>query len=625
MKVKARIISFCLFICITFSVNAADIYVSPNGSDTNPGTKEKPLATVAMALRMAREMRRLKEPNVYGVMIRIIVQQGTYNLHEPILIRPEDGGQEHSPTIITAAPGEKVIFSGGTSVTGWSKPKKKIPGLPASAQSKVWVAPAPEVGGRLLEFRQLWINEQKGIRARDRNGDSMNRILNWHHQTEKCIIPLPPTPALDNVATLEMVIHQWWAIAILRIKSMIIRGDSAELSFHQPESRIQSEHPWPAPWLSKKTGNSAFFLTNAIQLLDEPGEWFLDMKNRQVVYWPRQGEDMPTANVVAPVLETLLRVQGTIDNFVQNVHFTGLNFQYTTWLRPSQAGHVPLQAGMYLLDAYKLKIPGTPDKKGLENQAWIGRQPAGVELSYAYSTSFNRCSFKHMAATGLDYIRGTSSDEVTGCFFYDIGGTAIQAGTFSDEGVETHLPYNPANQLELCKSLTIRNNYITQCANEDWGCVGISAGYVRDIKIEHNELSYLPYSGICVGWGWTKTINAMRNNRIHANHVHHYAKHMYDVGGIYTLSAQPGSVISENVVHSIFTAPYAHDPTHWFYMYLDEGSSYMTIKDNWLEKDKIMKNANGPGNVWENNGPMVDEKIKNAAGLEPAYRDLLKK
>lgn len=618
MNWKATVMIFC-FCSLAIAVQAADIWVSPNGSDNYPGTKEKPMATVSMALRKAREMRRLHDAGISGG-IRIIVQQGTYTLQEPIFVRPEDSGTPESPTTIEAAPGEQPVFSGGIEIKNWSKPTQRILGLPASAQNEVWVAAAPQVGGKFLEFRQLWINEQKAVRARDRNGDSMNRILNWNHQTEKCWIPFSLPGALNKENSVEMIIHQWWAIAILRIKSMNVQGDSAELSFHQPESRIQSEHPWPAPWLSKKTGNSAFYLTNAIQLLDQPGEWFLDMHNHRIIYWPRPGEDMRTANVVAPVLQTLLSVQGTIDNPVSYVSFKGLDFRYTSWLRPSQAGHVPLQAGMYLLDAYKLKIPGTPDKKGLENQAWIGRQPAGVELSYVQYTGFDHCRFTHMAATGLDYVRGTNKDSITGCLFYDIGGTAIQAGTFSDPGFETHLPFNPADERELCRNLSIKNNLITNCTNEDWGCVGISAGYVQGINIEHNEVSNVSYSGICVGWGWTKTINAMRNNRIHANLVHHYAKHMYDVGGVYTLSAMPGSVISENYIHTILTAPYAHDPEHFFYMYLDEGSSYITIKDNYTEKEKYMKNANGPGNVWENNGPMVSEKIKNAAGLEPAYR-----
>ena len=603
------------------TVQAADIWVAPDGSDTNAGTKEKPMATVAMALRKAREMRRLNDPAIANG-IHIIIQNGTYTFCEPLFVRPEDSGTPASPTVIEAAPGAQPVFSGGAVVTGWRKTTEKIPGLPAAAQGNVWVAPAPSIAGRLPEFRQLWVNEQKAIRARDRNADSMNRILSWNHQTEQCWIPKPAVSGWDKKSLPEMVIHQWWAIAVLRIKSVMVQGDSALLSFHQPESRIQSEHPWPAPWISQKTGNSAFYLTNAIQFLDQPGEWYLDRQQQRIIYWPRSNEHMQTANAVVPVMEHLVQVEGTIDRPVSYVYFKGINFSYTSFMRPSQAGHVPLQAGMYLLDAYKLKIPGTPDKKGLENQAWIGRQPAAVTLQFVHNTGFEHCRFSHMAATGVDYIKGSYNDTIVGCAFNDIGGTAIQAGIFSDPGFETHLPYNSADERDLCRNLSINNNFITNCANEDWGCVGISAGYVQGINIDHNEVSDVAYSGICVGWGWTKTINAMRNNRIHANLVHHYAKHMYDVAGIYTLSAQPGSVISENCVHTILKAPYAHDPNHFFYMYLDEGSAYITLKDNWCEAEKFMKNSNGPGNTWDNNGPMVADSIKNAAGLEAGYRGL---
>jgi hypothetical protein len=609
-------------VCILPLMGMSQIFVSTNGSDTNPGTTTQPKASLHAALRQAREMRRLYDPAVKDG-IHIIVKGGTYQLQEPVFIRPEDAGTPESPLFIEAAPGEQPVFSGGVTVNGWKKVTATVPGLPAVANGKVWVADAPLVSGAVIDFRQLYVNGKKAIRARDRDADSMNRILSWDHKAEQCWIRVPKTASLVNAARLEMVIHQWWAIAVLRIKKIAIQGDSACLSFYQPESHIQNEHPWPAPWISKQTGNSAFYLTNAVQFLNTPGEWFLDKQQRKLYYWPLPGEDMTKAEVMAPYLETLLRVEGTIDNTVSNVHIKGLAFQYSTWLRPSQQGHVPLQAGMYMLDAYKLKTPGTPDKAGLENQAWIGRQPAAVQLTYVSNTSFADCGFAHLGATGIDYIKGSDKDSITGCLFHDISGTAIQTGTFSEEPFETHLPFTPADERVLCRNLTISNNYILNAANEDWGCTGISAGYVQGININHNELSDLPYSGICVGWGWTKSMNAMRNNRIRSNYIHHYAKHMYDVAGIYTLSAQPGSIISENRIDSIYKAPYAHIPTHWFYLYTDEGSAYFTVKDNWCPAEKFLQNANGPGNDWQNNGPQVADSIKHKAGLLPAYRHLL--
>lgn len=581
------------------------------------------MATPAAALRHARELRRLNDPSIKGG-IHIILHGGTYRLYEPVFIRPEDSGTPESPTIIEAAEGEAPVCSGGQPVTNWKKLNSSVSGLPALASKQVWVAELPYHPLSLTGFRQLWINNVKAVRARDVSGDSMTRILNWNRETETCVIPLNKALLTGNTAGLEMCIQQWWAIANLRIQSMEARGDSAILHFLQPESKIQSEHPWPAPWLSKETGNSPYYLSNAIQLLDEPGEWYYDIPTRKLYYWPRQNEQLRTAVAVIPELETLLRIEGTAERPVTDVYIRNIAFEHTGWLRPSQKGHIPLQAGMYLLDAYKLKQPGTPAKAGLENQAWIGRQPAAVELTYAHRIRITGCSFQHLGATGLDLKKGTRYDTIAGCLFRDIAGTGIQAGVFSDEAFETHLAYDPADERELCRDILLANNLVNRVANEDWGCVGISAGYVRDFHITHNEVSEVPYSGICVGWGWTKAVNAMRNNLVYANKVHHYAMHVYDVGGIYTLSAMPGTLITENYIDAIYKAPYPHDPNHWFYYYLDEGSSYITVKNNWSPADKVMRNANGPGITWENNGPGVADSIKINAGIQSTYPNLLK-
>lgn len=601
----------------------AEIWVAPDGSDTNAGTKEKPLASFQLALRKIRELRRLNDASI-SKGAHIYLQNGLYALNEPVFIRPEDSGTPTSPTIIEAAPNEKPVLSGGVLIKNWQKLKGTVAGLPKEAVGKVWVADAPDVGGRRLEFRQLWVNGEKAVRAKDTPYPIMNRILSWNKQEQTCWIPKPKFGDLAEAEGLEMLIHQWWAIANLRVKRIEVQGDSAKLWFHQPESRIQSEHPWPAPWLSKETGNSAFYLTNAIQFLNQPGEWFLDTKAEKIYYLPRPNENLATAQVIAPVLETLVRIAGTVDHPVSNVLFKGISFQHTGWLRPSQQGHVPHQAGLYMLDAYKLKIPGTPDKKSLENQAWVGRPAAAVDVNFVQHTSFENCRFEHMAATGLDYHKGVQDNLIQGNLFKDIGGTGIMAGVFADEATEIHLPYNPADEREVCQNLTISNNLITNVTNEDWGCVGIGAGYVRGITIEHNDISDVGYSGISMGWGWTRTINAMRNNRVVANKIHHFAKHLYDAAAIYTLSAQPGSVIVENDIDSVYKAPYVHLPAHWFYLYTDEGSSYFTIKDNWTPSEKYLQNANGPNNVWEHNGPQVADSIRDNAGLQAPYRHLLR-
>jgi hypothetical protein len=610
---------------LALDITALNIYVSPTGSDINQGTVDKPMATLSMALRKVRNLRRLKDTTIIGG-VHIILRGGLYRLEEPVIIRPEDSGNPNSPTFIEAATGENPVLSGGIPVTNWIK-SGSIPGLPKEAIGKVWEAESPHIGGRLQEFRQLWINNIKANRASDYDeGKILNRILSVNKAKEELWIPKPQFGSIQDAGQMEFFIHQWWAIAILRVKSVTIIGDSACVKFHQPESRIEFEHPWPAPFIDEKknqNGNSAFFFMNSIRFLDRPGEWFQDQKNGKIYYWPREGENLSQAICTAPVLENIVQIEGSLDNPVSYIQFKGIHFEHASWLRPSNAGHVPLQAGMFLLDAYKLKIPGTPDKAGLENQAWIGRQKSGVTIKNANHITFERCDFKHMAATGIDFICGTNNNKIVGCIFNDIGGTAIQMGFFGDDNFEAHLPYNPSDEREVCSHEYIANNLITNVTNEDWGCVGISVGYANNITIEHNEINNLNYSGICVGWGWTGTVNCMRNNKVTANNIHHFAKNMYDVGGIYTLSAQPNTEISRNSIHHLEKAPYTHDVNHYQYIYFDENSSYIRAIDNWTEKDKFFSNTPGPGNEWKNNGPQVSEEIKNEAGLEKGFRDLL--
>lgn len=147
---------FVTAICILCShwLLADEIWISPKGSDFNDGTRQFPKATLTSALRQAREWRRTEDNRIQGG-ITIYMEGGTYAFYEPVFIRPEDSGTKESPTIIRSVGDEKVILSGGISINGWKK------------QGKVWVADVPAFNGRPLDFRQLWVNGKKAVRARD--------------------------------------------------------------------------------------------------------------------------------------------------------------------------------------------------------------------------------------------------------------------------------------------------------------------------------------------------------------------------------------------------------------------------------------------------------------------------
>ena len=614
MKKTFIYLSFIIFLGWFPSLFAGEIYVSLQGNDKNPGTKEAPFYTLNRAIKQAREWRRLNRPEVAGG-IYIRLEEGVYAQRNSLFLRPEDSGTPDSPTVICAVDGAHPVISGGVAVTGWKRGCNH-PAIPEKLRQKIWSAEAPLIGNRRVETRQMWVNGHKVQRAAQFPDGGLEQMIDFNPEEQTITIPVSQNvnpKRLQNAGQLEMIFHQRWAIAILRVKSIDAKDGQAVVRFHEPESHLEFAHPWPQPVIGGEKGNSSFCLTNALELLDQPGEWFQEYPSGTIYYYPQAGENMETAEVIIPALETLVTIDGTLSRPVKHIQFNGITFAHTSWMRPSFQGHVTLQGGFPLLDAYKLQEPGLPEKAELENQAWIIRPETAIRVRGAEHIDFKHCTFRHLSSTGLDYEWAVTASSVEDCQFTDIGGTALLVGAFPDGGFETHVPFIPADVRELCSHITIRNNFISNVTNEDWGCVGIGAGYVRNMDISHNEVCHLNYSGICVGWGWTSLESGMCNNRIEANYVHHFARRLYDAGGLYTLSNQPGSVMRNNRIEHLIEAPYATNDRA-FYIYLDEATDGYTMENNWCPAERFDSNRPGKKNVWKNNGPQVADSIKYKAG-----------
>ena len=488
--------SLLLFVCSNFF--AGDIIVSEGES-------------LHHALRQAREWRRTNDARCQGG-ITILIKAGRYYMNEPLFIRPEDSGTKDSPLVIRGT-GENH-----TSV---------ICGDPRQKHTQIW----PK--------------------------DGMMRMIDFNTNDRTITIPTPPDDVLTT-KNLEMVVHQRWAIAILRVASMDVQGDKTVVSFMEPESRLEFEHPWPQPVIGGEKGNSSFLLRTTEQ---------------------RDG------------IEQLIIIDGA--NYV---HFEGMTFDKTCWNRPLHKGHVTLQGGFPLVDAYKLAVPGLPWDEGLENQAWIERPVSAVTVRNAHHIEFNSVLFQNLAATALDFVDNISDCLVQKCTFGNIGGTAIMGGSFAESPMEVHRPYQ--HLAERCQRLTIEQNFIVDATTEDWGAVGIALGYVRHCTVSRNYVSRVNYSGICVGWGWTSHDTGMEHNRIVDNKVSYYARQLYDAGGIYTLSNQPGSSICNNEISQPFPAPYATND-RGFTIYLDAHTDGFTITGNTTEgrlirRKEIGDNQPGP-------------------------------
>lgn len=591
-----RLLSLLPLLLLPSLLTAGEIRVSPRGDDRADGTAEHPLRTPHAALQRAREWRRTADPRIEGG-IDILFEPGVYPLDEPLFIRPEDSGTAASPTRFRSAdPEHPVIWSGGAELTGWQR------------EGRLWVAEAPRIQQRPLLTRQLWSAETLLPRAQLLEEGRLERLIAFDPDTETITIPRPAVEGLEDAPQLEMLIHQRWAVALLRVRELRCKGDRAVVRFHEPESRLEFTHPWPQPVIDGERGSSSFTLLNARELLDRAGEWWQDYATGRIYYLPTESEtEAPCLTV--PRLRRLVTIAGTARRPVRHIRFEGIVFRHAAWDRPTYEGHVTLQGGFPLLDAYKLQeqvgFAWDPD---LENQAWVERPDAAVSVRWAEWIAFDGCRFRQLGATGLDYAAGVRDATVERCLFRDIGGSAILVGPFGEGASEQHIPYPlTSSEEELCERIRIFDNRIADATQEDWGAVGIGAGYVRDTEILCNTIERVNYSGIAVGWGWTSCETGMRNNRIAGNTVLDYARQLYDAGGIYTLSNQPGSVIEANDIGLPCDAPYATND-RGFCIYLDAMTDGYTIRDNYCPEARFGTNRPGAAVVWGTNGPAVDRK-----------------
>ena len=566
---KSIIAAMVLLICPQW-MKAGEIYVAEGQS-------------IADAIKQAREWRRLAKKGLAeyqakiedGITIRIAA--GRHNLTKPLFIRPEDTGNVQSPTRIAGEDG--AIISGGVAVGEWTR-----------HEGNIYVAQTPRVNGRMVETRQLWCDGRKAHLAQLSPLGTLDTITGLDKDKRQITIDAKSIEGLNLKGDrLEMFLCQRWAVAILRVKDI----KNGVMTFHEPESELEFSHPWPQP-VVEGDNRSAYTLRNAYSFLNEQDEWYQD--GDKIYYYSETGAPR---NVVIPYLTSLLNIEGSEETPVENLTIENICFEHTAWLRPSLEGLVTLQGGFRLLDAYKLPIEGLYHKAGLENQAWIARAEMAVGVKNCRNIAFDRCTFQHFGATALDLVDNVSASGITNCHFQDIGGTALQLGTFPDGPFETHIPYIPANPQRLCNNILIKGNTIHDATNEDWGCVGISAGYVSDVVIEENHVYDLNYSGIFVGWGWTKLDSSMKRNIIRNNKVHDFALQLYDAGGIYTLSNQPESQIVDNEIYNIGQAPYATN-NRAFYIYFDEATDGFLVKGNKIHdknkapNEKFGYNQQGP-------------------------------
>ncbi|MFD7498734.1 right-handed parallel beta-helix repeat-containing protein [Streptomyces sp. NPDC059832] len=479
-----------------------------------------------------------------GRDVRVLLKNGTYELDQPLELGPADSGKNGRTVTWTAAPGARPVLSGGQDITGW---RQNTDGT--------WTADVPAGA----DPRQLFIDGRRATRARGEacaastcdatktgmTGAVATGIAQWQRPTDA-----------------EAVIRVRWRNYHCRITG--VNGDV--MTFAQPcwtNSSSGTDRTGPA-WDSTTVDSTRYsgvaHFENAPELLDQPGEFVWDSKDRTVTYLPRKGENMRHARAVTPHTEQLLVVDGAHD-----VTVSGIGFAYAAYRRPgTDEGYAGMQAGLTLTGA-----TGPVDHAG----RFYTKPSAAVTVRRGQRVSIDNARFSRLGGAGAILEAGTKDSSVTRSSFTDLSSGAVYVG--DTEPMPSAALAGERN--------TVAHNTITRSGVEFTDSVGIWAGYEAGLTVDHNSLDHLPYSGISVGWGWNqpesqKSVlrdNKVTNNRI--THVMEVAQEQHDGGAIYTQGAQPGTVVSGNYINRSAFGNTERDGNG---IYLDEQSSHIVVEKN---------------------------------------------
>ncbi|MBN1674711.1 MAG: right-handed parallel beta-helix repeat-containing protein [Kiritimatiellae bacterium] len=532
---------------------ADDLYVSTTGNDRwsgrlpnpNAARTDGPLATLEKARDVLRGRRR---GGAWRGPCTVWLRGGRYFLDRPLVFGPEDS----APVTYAAYPGERPVLDGGCRIEGWRKERLR--------GREVWVADIPAVRDGTWYFRQLFVNDRRARRSRwpkvdrapgQRNflriagvpGLTIEEAGRRHGGQAAFELARGDMKDAEHPADVEAVVLHLW----IDERMPVAEYDPATRVLRSTRRSVRPLRDDRAPRWAK------YYLDNVFETLGEPGEWYLDRKAGRVTYVPRRGERIGQIEAYAPRLLHLLTIEGDPDNgrFVSDLRFVGLDFEHAEWEQPAVT---PRRSG-----------PG-PDLPLASASQAASALSAALVLRGARCCAIEDCRVRHVGWYGIELGEGCTDNRMVGNELADLGGGGIKLAGADARG--------PAARRTGANRIT--DNHIHDGGEVFHAAVGILAMHAFANVIAHNHIHDLFYSGISCGWVWGYADNVSKDNRIEANHIHDLGfAWLSDMGGIYTLGVQPGTLIRGNVIHDIEQAVYGG----WG-IYLDEGSSHILVENN---------------------------------------------
>ncbi len=505
---------------------AKDFYVSPRGSDSNPGTKAKPFATLQRARDAIRGARRNGPLPIGG--ISVWVRAGNYPLSHTLKLTAEDSGTPEAPIVYRAYPGEEVRLTGGKQVTGFVPVTDEtiLQRIDSLYRGKILQVNLKAQG--ITDFGRL---SPRGFGMPPQPSalevffqDRPMTLARWPNQGFVKIVTVPdagtivdihaPGSKAGRLTYAEDRPKRWgekpedvwlhgywrydWADSYVKVES--IDAQKREIVIQAPQSTYGY-----AP------GQTYYYL-NVLEELDQPGEWCLDRRSGILYFWPPASLE-----------------QGKVSVSLLNEPLVS----------PQEASYLTLQGFI------------------LENT-----RGNGVEIKGGSHNLIAGCTLRNLGNLAVA-VQGGTQHGVLSCDIYETGdggvrleggdrGTLTPAGHYARNNHIHHFSrwcrtYQPALQITGVGNLAT-HNLIHDAPHNAIQLTG------NDHLIELNEIHHVcletqDVGAFYLGRNWTE-----RGNRVRHNFFHHIGEVGRDVRGVYLDDCASGTMVFGNIFYRVTRA-----------------------------------------------------------------------
>ncbi|MGO9109439.1 MAG: right-handed parallel beta-helix repeat-containing protein, partial [Thermoguttaceae bacterium] len=535
------------------------VYVSPSGNDAwsgalaapNSPKSDGPVATLEKARELVRALK--ARPGEKTGPIHVYLRGGTYYLSKPLALSPEDSGTPEAPVTWAAYRNERPTLSGGQRISGWARTSVN--------DHEAWVAKIPENGGPAL-LRELWLEGKRLTRARwpkkgtlevvglsdkEKHGD-------WFHGSNQFRYANEDVKAWSTASDGEAIVANRWVESHLPIASIDEKGHVVHFTKRSVFLLDAGDRYW---------------IENVREFLTESGEFYIDPREKAVYMIAPAGLDPNQAQVVAPRLAQVLRLEGdaAAGRFVQHLTFRGIGFANTEWYFDHPT--IGQQAAAKSADS-EWSFKPDPTRSGF-GQAAIG-VPGAVWGAGVRCCTLEGCEVSHIGNYGIELSQGCQENRIIRCTLTDLGAGGVKIGEVAIRNRENEQTFS--NEISDCT--------ITDGGNLFPSCVAVWIGQAHDNTLAHNDIHGFWYTGISIGWTWGYAKSAAQRNIVEYNHIHHIGMKtdgeppiLSDMGCVYTLGDQKGSVVRFNRFHDIAGLKYGG----WG-IYFDEGTTHILAENN---------------------------------------------